>query len=90
MEFETILDAFGGTGSVSYMFKKQGKQVFYNDYLQFNTMIGQALIENNGVLLKDGDLDFLFTKQSSIKYPTFFLIIFTKFILPMKKMNGLI
>ena len=71
MEFETILDAFGGTGSVSYMFKKQGKQVFYNDYLQFNTMIGQALIENNGVLLKDGDLDFLFTKQSSIKYPTF-------------------
>ena len=33
LSFETVLDAFGGTGSVGYMFKKQGKQVFYNDYL---------------------------------------------------------
>ena len=49
LEFETVLDAFGGTGSVSYLFKKQGKQISYNDYLHFNTIIGQALIENNDV-----------------------------------------
>lgn len=71
LKFETVLDAFGGTGSVSYMFKKQGKQVFYNDYLKFNTIIGQALIENNDIFLEDGDLDFLFTKHLNIKYPTF-------------------
>ena len=28
LNFNTVLDAFGGTGSVGYMFKKQGKQVF--------------------------------------------------------------
>jgi adenine-specific DNA-methyltransferase len=71
LDFETVLDAFGGTGSVSYLFKSQGKQVFYNDYLQFNTIIGQALIENNNVFLEDEDLDFLFAKHSNIEYPTF-------------------
>lgn len=71
LAFDNVLDAFGGTGSVGYLFKKQGKQVFYNDYLQFNALIGQALIENNAVFLGEADLDFLLTKQAKIKYPTF-------------------
>ena len=71
LKFETVLDAFGGTGSVSYMLKKQGKQVFYNDYLQFNTIIGQALIENNKTLLENEDLNFLFTRRNKLEYPTF-------------------
>lgn len=50
---ETVLDAFGGTGAVSHRFKNGGKRVFYNDLLQFNTMIGRALIENSEVLLPD-------------------------------------
>jgi len=71
LKFNTVLDAFGGTGSVGYMFKKQGKQVFYNDYLHFNTFIGQALIENNNTFLEDEDIHFLLTKHQNITYPTF-------------------
>ena len=31
LPFGTALDAFGGTGSVSYLFKQNGKRVTYND-----------------------------------------------------------
>ncbi len=51
LKFKSVLDSFGGTGSVGYMFKKQGKQVFYNDYLKFNYIIGLALVENNNAFL---------------------------------------
>lgn len=71
LQFKTVLDAFGGTGSVGYMFKKQGKQVFYNDYLSFNTFIGQALIENSNTFLEDEDIHFLLTKHQNVAYPTF-------------------
>ena len=30
-EFHTVLDAFGGTRMVSYLFKRMGKRVTYND-----------------------------------------------------------
>ncbi|MCK4249017.1 MAG: DNA adenine methylase, partial [Candidatus Omnitrophica bacterium] len=71
LHFDTVLDAFGGTGSVGYLFKKQGKQVFYNDYLKFNYIIGVALIENNNVFLNEDDLDFILQKHNDINYPTF-------------------
>jgi adenine-specific DNA-methyltransferase len=71
LDFDTVLDAFGGTGSVGYMFKKQGKQVFYNDYLKFNHIIGLALIENNNTFLNDDDLSFILQKHGNIEYPTF-------------------
>ena len=71
LNFNTVLDAFGGTGSVGYMFKKQGKQVFYNDYLKFNYIIGLALIENNNIFLNEDDLDFILQKHNNINYPTF-------------------
>lgn len=71
LNFQTVLDAFGGTGCVGYMFKKKGKQVFYNDSLQFNYYIGQALIENSGIILEDDDIDSILTEHSGVKYPTF-------------------
>ena len=71
LNFETVLDAFGGTGSVGYMFKKQGKQVFYNDYLKFNYIIGLALIENNNIFLDEKDINFILQKHNNINYPTF-------------------
>lgn len=71
LKFESVLDAFGGTGSVGYMFKKQGKQVFYNDYLEFNYIIGLALIENNGIFLEENDIEFIFKKHAGINYPSF-------------------
>lgn len=40
-EFHTVLDAFGGTGMVSYLFKKMGKRVTYNDLFQFNQRVAR-------------------------------------------------
>ena len=71
LDFDTVLDAFGGTGCVGYMYKKNGKQVFYNDSLKFNHYVGFALIENKETFLNDEDLDFILKKQFKIKYPSF-------------------
>ena len=60
-DFNTVLDAFGGSGMVSYLFKHMGKRVTYNDLFRFNYLIGQSIIENERVLLtaKDGHDEFL-------------------------------
>jgi len=71
LQFETVLDAFGGTGSVSYLFKKMGKNVIYNDYLEFNSIIAKALIENSDTELSNETLHFILHRHSYIKYPTF-------------------
>ncbi len=71
LKFTSVLDAFGGTGCVGYMFKKKGKRVFYNDSLKFNYYVGLALIENSKIILDDDDVDFISRKHTKIKYPTF-------------------
>lgn len=71
LQFDSVLDAFGGTGCVGYMFKKRGKRVFYNDSLKFNYSVGLALIENHRVVLDDSDADFILKKQPRAEYPTF-------------------
>jgi adenine-specific DNA methylase len=55
-DFFSVLDCFGGTGAVSYMFKKMKKFVVYNDHLRFNHIIGKALIENSKTKLTDADV----------------------------------
>lgn len=45
IEFETVLDLFGGTGIVSYFMAKSGKTVIYNDILLFNCKIAEALLK---------------------------------------------
>ncbi|MFS4468277.1 DNA adenine methylase [Maribacter sp. 2210JD10-5] len=59
IEFQTVLDACGGTGSVSYLFKKMGKSVTYNDVLKFNSLSGKALIENQNIKITTDDLEFI-------------------------------
>ena len=59
LEFETVLDAFGGTGSVSYLLKTMGKSVTYNDLLKFNYITGKALIENQNIKVTEDDIAFL-------------------------------
>ena len=71
LEFETALDAFGGTSVVAYKFKKNGKSVTYNDILKFNSIIGKALIENNEEKIDEDDLDFILNKHLDIEYPDF-------------------
>lgn len=71
LPFHTALDAFGGTGCVAYMLKRNGKQVTYNDILKFNWFIGLSLIENDSVTLTADDIEFLLIEHSEIKYPNF-------------------
>ncbi|MBQ9454378.1 MAG: DNA adenine methylase [Thermoguttaceae bacterium] len=60
LHFQTVLDAFGGTGSISHMLKRKGKTVTYNDILTFNSIIGKALIENSTVNLPKEKAERLF------------------------------
>lgn len=46
IEFNTMLDLFGGTGIVSYYMAKSGKAVVYNDILSFNCEIAKALLQS--------------------------------------------
>lgn len=71
LNFHSVLDAFGGTGSVGYRYKNEGKQVFYNDLLCFNNQIGLALIENSKIKLTDEDVAFILTRHKGTSYPTF-------------------
>ncbi len=71
LNFDTVLDAFGGTGSVAYKMKSAGKTVVYNDILRFNSIIGKALIENNNTKLENEDFSFLTTRHECIEYPHF-------------------
>lgn len=55
LRFDSVLDAFSGSGCVSYMFKQQGKRVVSNDFMKFAYHISKALIENQEVLLDEKD-----------------------------------
>ena len=70
-EFESCLDAFGGTGCFAYKAKQCGKRVTYNDILPFNHLIGKALIENQGVKLSPADVDGVLDLSVAKKAPTF-------------------
>lgn len=60
----TILDAFSGSQSIAYMLKQLGKKVVTNDFLNFNNLIGKALIENPGYVLDEQDINILFSQNS--------------------------
>jgi adenine-specific DNA methylase len=69
--FHTALDAFGGTGVVSYLLKDRARQVTYNDNLKFNHLIGTALVENSVTTLVPDDLDAVLTKHADRQYDDF-------------------
>ena len=69
LEFETCLDAFGGTGTISHRLKREFKQVTYNDSLKFNYWFGQALIENSDVVLQENDVEWILNSHDA-SYPT--------------------
>ena len=71
LEFDSVLDLFGGTGILSYRAKKHGKAVYYNDLLKFNHLIGKAIIENHSAGLSESDIDRLTTFEESVEYPSF-------------------
>ena len=62
-EFQTVLDAFGGSGMVSCLLKRMGKRVTYNDLFRFNQLKGQSVVENNRTVLTDNDVDYILTNE---------------------------
>lgn len=77
LDFDSVLDVFGGTGAVSHMFKNAGKSVTYNDVLRFNWNIGLALIENASQHLSDEDIEIVLTCHPQLEYPDFISRTFT-------------
>lgn len=71
LEFDSVLDLFGGTGSVSYLIKTKGKQVTFNDNLRSNYLIGKALIENSAVMLSEKDMSYVLSRHTELKYRDF-------------------
>lgn len=53
----TALDAFSGSGVVSYLLKCLGYQVTSNDFLTFPTIIARATVANQTVRLADADIE---------------------------------
>jgi DNA adenine methylase/adenine-specific DNA-methyltransferase len=88
LDFDTALDAFGGTGSVGYMLKQHNKQITYNDFLKFNWYIGAALIENDEIVLSDDDVSFILNEDAGVKYPAFVERVSKIFILQKMKIDG--
>lgn len=71
LDFDSVLDIFGGTGVVGYMYKRKGKAVCYNDYLKANYLIGLSLIENNSARLTNGDIQRILEPDPSRNYMHF-------------------
>jgi adenine-specific DNA-methyltransferase len=54
---QTALDAFSGSGVVSYLMKTLGYQVTANDFLAFPSAIARATVVNQQTKLADHDID---------------------------------
>jgi DNA adenine methylase len=47
LPFDSVLDAFSGSGCVAHFFKRQGKRVITNDLLEFSWHTARATVENS-------------------------------------------
>lgn len=59
LDFDSALDAFSGSGVVSYMMKSMNKKVYSNDFLNFSSVISKGVIENNTDKINAQDLSIL-------------------------------
>src|SRR5262245_46311683 len=59
LEFETALDAFSGSGCVSYLLKTMGKRVHANDFLAFARDLAAATTANSSATLSADDVALL-------------------------------
>jgi adenine-specific DNA-methyltransferase len=81
LEFNSAMDAFSGSGVVSYLLKSMGKEVHSNDFLTFSATITKALVENNSTMIEKSDLDFLMNldvKSDNFIESTFENVFFSK------------
>lgn len=69
--YKSVLDGFCGTCSVSYEFKKFGKEVTCNDLLKSNYITAIALIVNSQERLDEREVDSILKKHNNRTYPNF-------------------
>jgi len=65
LKFESVLDAFSGSGCVGYALKRSGARLYANDFLKFCFHTARATIENNATLLNEDDVSRLLSKNPS-------------------------
>lgn len=70
IEFDTMLDLFGGTGIVSYYMSRKGKAVVYNDILSFNCEIAKALLLSSKGVFTEADALMLLRRDPDRIYRT--------------------
>lgn len=71
LDFNSVLECFGGTGTIGYLLKIKGKKITYNDNLKFNYVIGKSIIENNNQRLSKKNIEFVLSYHKDIKYTKF-------------------
>lgn len=64
LDFETVTDAFSGSGVVSYLLKGMGKQVRANDTLAFPSILTAATVANSATRLDAEDLEFFLSSKA--------------------------
>jgi adenine-specific DNA-methyltransferase len=60
LSFTKVLDGFGGTASVSLLFKAMEKEVSYNDALSSNTISAHAILSNHNPIKGIHEIDDFF------------------------------
>lgn len=65
INFNSAIDLFSGSGSVSYLLKSMGKRVISNDYMYFSANISKSIIENSKIKLDNNDIDKLLNKPKT-------------------------
>lgn len=68
LNFNSVLDIFGGTGIVSYYMAKKGKEVIYNDILSFNCQIARALLQSPKGVFTIDDAIGLLKRRDNVHY----------------------
>lgn len=73
LDFDTVLDALGGTASVSLLLKAMRKTVTYHDGFRFNLDVANTLLSNGIAMDRDEVLQFLadVAPQSGVVSKTF-------------------
>lgn len=71
LKYDTVLDAFSGTSSVAFEFKKRGKKVTCNDILRSCYFSALGLIENSKEFLSEEEISYIINYQKGESYPNF-------------------
>ena len=66
IQFNSVFDAFSGSGIVSLLFKHMGKDVFCNDLLTSSALSAIATVENDGVMPSIEEMRFLWHNISKM------------------------